>query len=139
VDTQTEEDLRQGVGWLGSATNRRQCLACESWTGQVARRSGLRKEGHNTGTEGNEGRNGREWVHCGRCLCTGDWDMDRIRIDVVEVRVLCWEVRVVGVMSCQRKGSDVAVATSVAPTAFLPKFVECCRILDSSLAQKLWL
>jgi hypothetical protein len=60
--------------------------------------------------------------------------MDGIRSDVVEVRVLCWEVRRGGVNGLQRKGSDVAVATPVAPSALLPKFVECCGILDLSLA-----
>ena len=66
---QAEGELGQGVGWLGSATDRRQCLAFGERTGQVAKRSSLMKEGHNTGTEGHEGRNGSQLVHCGRCLC----------------------------------------------------------------------
>ena len=37
-------------------------------------------------------------------------------------------------MADSGRGSDVAVATSVVPSALLPKVVECCRILDSSLA-----
>ena len=52
---------------------------------------------------------------------------------MVEMRVLCWEVRVEWVNGWQRKGSDVSVVTIVLPSALLLKVVECCRILDSSL------
>ena len=69
VDRQVEGVFGQGVGWLGSTTDRRQCLACGGRTGQVARRSGLRKEWHNMGKQDNEGRSGRKLVHCGRLMC----------------------------------------------------------------------
>ena len=36
VDRQAEGELGQGVGWLGSATEWRQCLTCCGRTGQVA-------------------------------------------------------------------------------------------------------
>jgi hypothetical protein len=42
------------------------------WRGKVARCRGLRKEGHNTGRDGNEGRNGRQLVHWGRCFYVGE-------------------------------------------------------------------
>ena len=35
VDRQAEGELGQGVGWLGSATDWRQCVECGEWTGQV--------------------------------------------------------------------------------------------------------
>jgi hypothetical protein len=59
LDRQGEGGLDQGLTQVGveflvSATDLRQCLACGRWTGQVAKRSGLRKEGHNTGRDGNE-------------------------------------------------------------------------------------
>jgi hypothetical protein len=63
---------RVAAGWLSSATDRRQCLEGVGRTGQVARRSGLRKEGHNMGIGGHEGRNGRQLVHCGKCLYIGE-------------------------------------------------------------------
>ena len=69
-------------------------MECGGRTGQVARRSGLRKEGHNSRTEGNEGRKERQLVHCGKCLYIGNWAINRIWSDVVEMRVLCWEVGV---------------------------------------------
>jgi hypothetical protein len=37
-------------------------------------------------------------------------------------------------MAGRGRGSDVAVATPVVPLELLRKVVECCRILDSSLA-----
>jgi len=40
---------------------------------------------------------------------------------VVEVRVLCWEVRVEWLMAGSRRRSEVAVATSAVPSALLPK------------------
>ena len=49
LDRQADGELGKGVGWLGSAIDRRQCLACGRWIGQVAKRSDLRKEGHNSG------------------------------------------------------------------------------------------
>jgi hypothetical protein len=72
VHGQAEGELGQGVGWPGSATDRRQCLPCGRRIGQVAKRSGLRKKVHNTGTGGNKGRNGRQLVHWGRCLYVGE-------------------------------------------------------------------
>jgi hypothetical protein len=39
----------------------------------------------------------RQLVYCGRFLCIGNWAIDRIRSDVVEVRVLCWEFEAEGV------------------------------------------
>ena len=60
--------MGQGVGWLGSATDRRQCLEGLGRTGQVARSSGLRKGGRNMGTDGHEGSNEKQSVHCGKCL-----------------------------------------------------------------------
>jgi len=78
-------------------------VACGKWIGQVARCSGLRTEGHNTGKEGNE-RNGGIW-YIGKVVCLlGSWAIDRKRSDVVEVRVLCWEVTVEWVNGWQRKG-----------------------------------
>ena len=79
------------------------------------------------------GETGGNWYIVEGVCVLGTWAIDRIRSDVVEVRVLCWEVRVVGVNGWQRRGSDVAVATSVIPSALLPKVVECCRFLNSSL------
>ena len=71
-DRQAEGEMGQGVGWLGSETDRRLCMECRVWTGQVARCSVLRKEGYDTRTEGNEGRNVRQLIHCGRCLYIGE-------------------------------------------------------------------
>jgi hypothetical protein len=64
MDRQAEGELAQR--WMGSATYRRQCLACGRWIGHVAGRSGLRKEGDKTGTEGNEARKVKQLVDCGR-------------------------------------------------------------------------
>ena len=55
------------AGWMAGFSNR--SLTVHGVWGtdrQVARLSGLRKEGHNTGREGNEGRNERQVIHCGR-------------------------------------------------------------------------
>ena len=71
MNRQAEGEWDQGVGWLGSATDRRQCLEEVGRTGQVASSSSLRKEEHNTGTVGLEGRNARQLAHCGKCLYNG--------------------------------------------------------------------
>ena len=47
-------------------------------------------------TEGNEGRRERQLVHCGKCLYTYNWAINRIMSDVIEVLVLGWEVTVEG-------------------------------------------
>jgi hypothetical protein len=75
----------------------------------------------------------RQFIHCGRCLYIGNWAINRIWSDVVEMRVLCWEVGVDGSTAGSGSVSDVAMATSVLPSTLLPKVVECCRILDSYL------
>ena len=71
-----EEPARVAVGMLGSATGRRQLLACGRGTGHFAKRSGLRTEGHNTGKEGNErngaiGTLGKVFVYWGTGLLRG--------------------------------------------------------------------
>ena len=52
---------------------------------------------------------------------------------MVEVRVLCWELRAEGSMGGRGRRSYLAVVTSVVPSAWFPKVVECYRVLDSSL------
>jgi hypothetical protein len=48
-------------------------------------------------------RGGNWYIGDGVCIL-GNWAINRIRSDVVEVRVLCWEVRVEGVNGRQRQG-----------------------------------
>ena len=81
MNRQAEGELAQGVGWLDSATDRRQCLVCGRLTGQVARRIGRKKEGHNTGREAKEWRNGRQLVQCGKYMCIENWDINGIKSD----------------------------------------------------------
>ena len=69
VDRQAGGEMGQAVGWLGSATECRQCLTCGGRTGQVAKQSGLRKEGHNTGRVGNGGETGgNSYLVEGACM-----------------------------------------------------------------------
>ena len=53
---------------------------------------------------------------------------------MLKVRVLCWEVRLGRDKTGRGRGSVSVVTTSVIPSALLSKFVECCLILDLSLA-----
>ena len=61
LDRKAEGEVVQGVGWLGSATERRQYLQCGRRTEQVARPSGISKESRNRVREGNEGRKRGNW------------------------------------------------------------------------------
>ena len=96
VDGKAQEELIRGFGWLGSAREQRQCLACGRRTGRVVRRCGLRKIWRNSFREGNEGRKERQLVHSGKCLYIGNWALNRIRSDVVQVLVFVWELSVEG-------------------------------------------
>ena len=80
MDRQAEGELGQAVGWLVSATEWRQCLTYGGRTGQVAKHSGLRKEGHNTGREGNGGETGGNWYLVeGACLMKIGYKRDKER------------------------------------------------------------
>ena len=88
LDRQAEGELvqrpaRVAAGWLSSATDRRLCLEGMGRTGQVARSSSLRKEGHNTGTSGHEGRNERQLAHRTKRLYIGKmgYKQDKERCD----------------------------------------------------------
>jgi len=80
------------------------------------------------------GETGGNWC-IGESVCVlGNWAINRIRGHVLEVQMFRWYVRMEGVNGWQQKGTDMAVATSILPSALLLKVVECSRILNSSLA-----
>ena len=102
IDRLRESWVKEVDGWVQQQVG--DSAVCGRRTGQVARCCGLRKEGHNTGRGGNEGRSGGIW-YIGKCVCLmGSWAIDRKRSDVVEVRVLCWEVTVEGSMAGSGRG-----------------------------------
>ena len=64
----------------GFSNRMRQCLAYGGRTGQVAKHSGLRKEGHNTGREGNGGETVGNWYHVeGACIMKIGYKLDEER------------------------------------------------------------